>query len=500
VGGSVLDGPRLGSLKTTVGGGKVGAMMGSTPAAPGRIFLSYRRDEADYPAGWLYEHLVERFGRDQVFKDVDSIELGDDFAEVIGNAVGTCDVLLALIGRQWLTITDEAGNRRLDDPNDFVRLEIEAALKRKVRVIPILVGNARMPRAEQMPTSLARLVRRQALELSPNRFQSDTGRLLRAVDKTLAQAQAQREAKAAREAEAKAKQEADAKATSEGPGGVSDTAEPAQRAAEYRLPAEVDRGAHLLDSAGSGNNLGSRRGEVGQQPEPRAGAPPATEKAPGANTTAVPKEPARREYASRDGTPSTLPRAVDTPAGPPPPSKGGEPPGKRRRRLSARARILAGVVVGVVLMLLLIFAIVPKYRTTPPPFGAVIPTGRVIFSDDFSRRASVWDDAGSEPAGGHYTNRAYRIRGEPVAAGGGAKQGLPRGASRVYPSAPRSLRIDVEARGLAGGHGTGHGIFCRADQAFRTATMHSSYGTYVSRSRMSRSASISTSLLGIASW
>src|SRR5829696_2112441 len=162
-------------------------MAGPIPAASGRIFISYRREETAYPAGWLYDRLAERFGSGQVFKDVDSIQLGDDFVEVITRAVGSCDVLLALIGDQWLTITDQHGRRRLDDPDDFVRLEIEAALTRNVRVIPILVEGARLPRADELPPSLARLVRRQALELSPARFDFDTSRLLKVLDKTLAE-------------------------------------------------------------------------------------------------------------------------------------------------------------------------------------------------------------------------------------------------------------------------------------------------------------------------
>jgi TIR domain len=84
-------------------------MAGSIPAASGRIFVSYRREETAYPAGWLYDRLADRFGSNQVFKDVDSIELGDDFVEVITRAVGACDVLLALIGREWLTITVRVG-------------------------------------------------------------------------------------------------------------------------------------------------------------------------------------------------------------------------------------------------------------------------------------------------------------------------------------------------------------------------------------------------------
>jgi TIR domain-containing protein len=161
--------------------------MAESPPATGRVFMSYRRQETAYAAGWLFDRLVEHLGAGQVFKDVDSIELGDDFVEAITTAVGSCDVLLALIGDQWLTITDEDGRRRLDDPADFVHLEIEAALTRGVRVIPILVEGARMPRADELPPNLAGLVRRQALELSPSRFKFDTSRLLRVLDKTLAQ-------------------------------------------------------------------------------------------------------------------------------------------------------------------------------------------------------------------------------------------------------------------------------------------------------------------------
>jgi hypothetical protein len=161
-------------------------MAASTWANPGRIFISYRREDSEYLAGWLYERLCADFGSDSVFKDVDSIDPGDDYLRVIEEAVGSCQVLLALIGDSWLKITDETGNRRLDAPNDFVRLEIEAALHRDVRVIPILAGRARLPSSEQLPDSLQGLVRRQAIELSPNRFEPDVARLIRIIDKTLA--------------------------------------------------------------------------------------------------------------------------------------------------------------------------------------------------------------------------------------------------------------------------------------------------------------------------
>ena len=152
---------------------------------PGRIFISYRRQETAWPAGRLYDVLVERFPAEEVFKDVDNIEPGEDFVERITAAVGSCDVLLALIGPQWLTLSDENGRRRLDNPDDYVRLEIETALTRKIRVIPILVDEARIPRANELPPSLAPLVRRNAVEINPITF--DTKRLLATVQKTLAE-------------------------------------------------------------------------------------------------------------------------------------------------------------------------------------------------------------------------------------------------------------------------------------------------------------------------
>ena len=159
--------------------------------AQGRIFINYRREDTDFPAGWLYERLAKRFGERHIFKDVDSIDPGDDFVDVITEAVGSCDVLLAVIGDQWLTVVGQDGRRRLDSPDDFVRLEIEAALARNVRVIPILVEGARMPHAEELPDSLAKLARRQALELSPARFDGDTRRLMDVLDRSITEIRAQ---------------------------------------------------------------------------------------------------------------------------------------------------------------------------------------------------------------------------------------------------------------------------------------------------------------------
>ena len=150
----------------------------------GRVFISYRRQDTAWPARQLYDVLVAELGADRVFKDVDNIEPGDDFVERIQSAVGSCEVLLALIGPQWLTVTDANGGRRIDDPQDFVRIEVETALNRDdVRVIPILVDNAKMPSPQELPSGLARLTRRQAVEINPVNF--DTRRLLRVLSDTL---------------------------------------------------------------------------------------------------------------------------------------------------------------------------------------------------------------------------------------------------------------------------------------------------------------------------
>ena len=167
-------------------------MTASTGNVPGRIFMSYRREDTGYPAAWLYDRLARHFRRSHVFKDIDSsIEPDDDFVDVITAAVGSCDVLLALIGNRWLTITGQDGQRRLDNADNFVRLELEAALTRNVRVIPVLVKGARMPRADELPTSLAKLGRQQAVELSSSRFDVDIQRLLSVLDRAITERQEQ---------------------------------------------------------------------------------------------------------------------------------------------------------------------------------------------------------------------------------------------------------------------------------------------------------------------
>jgi hypothetical protein len=150
-------------------------------SASGRVFMSYRRQDARGSAGRIYDRLADRYGDAQVFMDVDTIPLGVDFAKVITQAVSTCQVLVAVIGPRWLTASDERG-RRLDDPDDFVRLEITAALERDIRVIPVLVEDAVMPRRQELPENLAGLAGRNALRVRHESFRSDTDRLLEAID------------------------------------------------------------------------------------------------------------------------------------------------------------------------------------------------------------------------------------------------------------------------------------------------------------------------------
>ena len=119
------------------------------------VFISYRRDDCAAHAGRLYDRLAQRTGEDAVFMDVDAIEPGVDFGARIEEAIGACRVVIVLIGDDWLDITDERGRRRLDDPTDLVRQEVAAALRRPdVRVVPVLVEEARMPPAERLPDDL----------------------------------------------------------------------------------------------------------------------------------------------------------------------------------------------------------------------------------------------------------------------------------------------------------------------------------------------------------
>jgi hypothetical protein len=144
-----------------------------------RVFINYRRGETAGEARALFKDLTAALGKDSVFMDVDNIALGRDFREVLRERLEACDIMLALIGKDWIDSANASGTRRLDEPNDFVRLEIETALKRNIPVTPVLVQGAKMPNAEQLPESLRDFAFRNGFELSHNRWESDVHEMLK---------------------------------------------------------------------------------------------------------------------------------------------------------------------------------------------------------------------------------------------------------------------------------------------------------------------------------
>ena len=167
----------------------------------GKIFINYRRGDDAGNTGRLFDRLQDEFEPEQLFLDVDNIAPGLDFVSVLYERVGECDVLLAVIGKQWINAANEAGNRRLDDPDDFVRIEIESALTQGKRVIPVLVGEAQMPRLEDLPDSLRPIVRRNAVRLTHEQFRADTQGLIKALQQALAEIEETHQAQAKAEAE-----------------------------------------------------------------------------------------------------------------------------------------------------------------------------------------------------------------------------------------------------------------------------------------------------------
>lgn len=145
-----------------------------------KVFVSYRRSDSAQATGRIYDRLVAALGREQVFKDVDSLPVGYDFRKHIDASVAACDVMLVVIGPQWVKATDAQGRRRLDDPTDFVRIELESALARDIPIIPLLLEDASMPTAENLPSALADIAFRHAAHVRNDpEFHTDMDRLLR---------------------------------------------------------------------------------------------------------------------------------------------------------------------------------------------------------------------------------------------------------------------------------------------------------------------------------
>jgi len=148
-----------------------------------RLFISYRRADSRTFTNRIYDRLVAAFGKDTIFKDVDSIPYGEDFREVVLQATSSCRVMLVIIGPKWLTTTDDDGTRRLDHPDDFVHVEIETGLQRPaIKMIPILIDGASMPSASELPHSLQPLVYKNAhfIRDDPD-FHKDVDRLIRGL-------------------------------------------------------------------------------------------------------------------------------------------------------------------------------------------------------------------------------------------------------------------------------------------------------------------------------
>jgi tetratricopeptide (TPR) repeat protein len=151
----------------------------------GKIFINYRQDDSPGTAGRLHDRLAQTFGRKNLFMDVDHIPAGVDFGDYLNKQVAACDVFLVVIGPNWLNAKDDRGRRRFDNPDDFVTIEIAAALARNIRVIPVLVDGARTLKADKLPDSVKPLVRRNAVEVRNTQFGRDAEALANKVREAL---------------------------------------------------------------------------------------------------------------------------------------------------------------------------------------------------------------------------------------------------------------------------------------------------------------------------
>src|SRR5215471_7760587 len=152
----------------------------------GKIFINYRREDSIATAGRLADRLAETFGRENLFMDVDNIPVGINFEEYLKSQVAACDVILSVIGPNWLNAKDETNQRRLDKPDDFVAIELTAALVRDILVIPVLVDGTRMPKASELPDSLKPFALRNAIQVRNTNFGSDAEQLITKMREALA--------------------------------------------------------------------------------------------------------------------------------------------------------------------------------------------------------------------------------------------------------------------------------------------------------------------------
>lgn len=164
--------------------------MSTKPEFP-RVFISYRHDDSSEWTKPLFSELAAHFGSQQLFFDIESILPGVDFVTSILRTLHHCDVLIVVIGPNWVNLLDETGRRRIEDPLDYVRMEIEESFSGVV--IPVLVGGASMPKEEELPPAIRRLRRWQGIELLADSFKDDVKRLINRIEQLLREAQAQKE-------------------------------------------------------------------------------------------------------------------------------------------------------------------------------------------------------------------------------------------------------------------------------------------------------------------
>lgn len=327
------------------------------------IFLCYRRDDTQGYAGWLWESLTERVGRGRVFRDIDEIEPGLNFVEVIDEAMAKCRACLVLIGPRWLTVTDPLGTPRIQLEGDFVRLEVEAALSRDIRVIPVLLQGAEMPTQSVLPETLKPLALRNAVELSESRWHYDVDRLVNVLSLLLESPQTAGDLELGKEVE-----DQDEQITSSGqaigpasatdgmpppvPDGEDLMGAPLADLGEVTIPpdpvavavSDLPAGATSIDesapvvgaevdvASGSAPTIAEPPPKIGDLPEPNGDAPDGREgtRPTSALTATPPVAPA--EVAP----PETLPSYVAPATGAPPPVR------KRRGMIVA---IVAGVMI-----------------------------------------------------------------------------------------------------------------------------------------------------------
>jgi hypothetical protein len=169
-----------------IGPGRAAAEGGERPQpksqARGSLFLCYRRGDTEDAAGRLHDRLVDAYGTESVFMDIDSVPLGIDFVDHVTDQIARCSTVIVMIGRQWLKIQDDRQRRRLDNEDYLVRAEVRAALQRKIPVIPVVVQNASMPGADELPEDIRLLARRNGISLRPDQWKEGVERLLRELD------------------------------------------------------------------------------------------------------------------------------------------------------------------------------------------------------------------------------------------------------------------------------------------------------------------------------